>query len=398
MAVNIVDDIMGSGKTSFAIQMMNEAPKHQKFIYITPYLDEVKRIQTPVSTRIFKDPQAIKGLKLEGLKRLIQNEENIVSTHALFGRCDLEVLELLRKSDYTLILDEVMDIIEPVKVVKKDMETLSEQGFITLNENGLVTWIEDPEYPGKFKDIKDYAINSKLYFVNEKLFMRAFNVDLFKAFSEAYILTYMFNGQIQKAYFDLYGLEYVYKSVDKVGEQYHLVDYVKRSRTHLKPLINVYEGKRNIIGDNPFSLSVTKQKRFRKGTGDTKEVQGCVYNYFNNVVRGKSIDNMWTCLKDSKSHLSGNGYSKGFISHSCRATNEYSHKKNLAYVFNKFVDAKIEQFFLKNNVRIDEELYATSELVQWIWRSAIRNNQPINLYLPSSRMRELLYKWLNDEI
>lgn len=398
MTVNIVDDIMGSGKTTFAIQMMNEAPREQKFIYITPYLDEVRRIRTFVTSRLFKEPQSIKGKKLEGLKRLLTNGDNIVTTHALFYNSDLEVLDLLRIADYTLILDEVMDVIESVEVVKKDMDALLAQRYITLNNNGLVSWIEDPDYSGKFKDIKNYAVNSKLFFIHDNLFMRAFNVELFKAFKEAYILTYMFDGQIQKAYFDLFGLEYVYKSIEKVGERYHLIDYVKRSRSHLEALINIYEGKRNTIGDNLFSLSVTKQKRFKKGTRDAKIVQDCIYNYFNNVVMGKSKVNMWTCLKAAQTALSDNGYTKGFVPHSCRATNEYSHKKNLAYVFNKFVDAKIEQFFSKNNFNIDEELYATSELVQWIWRSAIRNNQPINLYIPSSRMRELLRKWLDDEI
>ncbi|MCT9509257.1 hypothetical protein KTJ05_18660, partial [Acinetobacter baumannii] len=38
-----------------------------------------------------------------------------------------------------------------------------------------------------------------------------------------------------------------------------------------------------------------------------------------------------------------------------------------------------------------------SEMVQWIWRSAIREGNPINIYVPSSRMRSLLQRWLNDE-
>lgn len=42
--INIVDSIMGSGKTSWAIQYMNEAPTYQKFIYITPFKTEVERV------------------------------------------------------------------------------------------------------------------------------------------------------------------------------------------------------------------------------------------------------------------------------------------------------------------------------------------------------------------
>ncbi len=42
-AVKIVDAPCGYGKTQWAIQHMNEIEDH-RFIFITPYLDEVKRI------------------------------------------------------------------------------------------------------------------------------------------------------------------------------------------------------------------------------------------------------------------------------------------------------------------------------------------------------------------
>lgn len=43
-AVTVVDSIMGSGKTSWAIQYINESPMATKFIFITPYLTEIERI------------------------------------------------------------------------------------------------------------------------------------------------------------------------------------------------------------------------------------------------------------------------------------------------------------------------------------------------------------------
>ncbi|MEG2695893.1 MAG: hypothetical protein RR966_15745, partial [Acinetobacter sp.] len=44
-----------------------------------------------------------------------------------------------------------------------------------------------------------------------------------------------------------------------------------------------------------------------------------------------------------------------------------------------------------------EDIFALSEMVQWVWRSAIREGNPINIYVPSSRMRDLLERWLEDE-
>ena len=36
-------------------------------------------------------------------------------------------------------------------------------------------------------------------------------------------------------------------------------------------------------------------------------------------------------------------------------------------------------------------------MVQFIFRSAIRQGEAINLYVPSKRMRTVLKNWLNDE-
>lgn len=46
---------------------------------------------------------------------------------------------------------------------------------------------------------------------------------------------------------------------------------------------------------------------------------------------------------------------------------------------------------------MDAELYALSEMLQWIWRSRIRNGEEINIYVASKRMRGLLIRWMNGE-
>ena len=46
-------------------------------------------------------------------------------------------------------------------------------------------------------------------------------------------------------------------------------------------------------------------------------------------------------------------------------------------------------------IEIDEDGFALSELLQWIWRSQIRQGKPIILYIPSKRMRELLEDFLD---
>lgn len=55
MIVKVCDVIMGAGKTESAITQMKQ-DKENRYIFITPYLEEVKRIKSSCSERHFKDP------------------------------------------------------------------------------------------------------------------------------------------------------------------------------------------------------------------------------------------------------------------------------------------------------------------------------------------------------
>ncbi len=43
---------------------------------------------------------------------------------------------------------------------------------------------------------------------------------------------------------------------------------------------------------------------------------------------------------------------------------------------------------------IQEDTYALSEMLQFIFRSAIRDGKEIELYIPSFRMRQMLKEWI----
>ena len=56
----------------------------------------------------------------------------------------------------------------------------------------------------------------------------------------------------------------------------------------------------------------------------------------------------------------------------------------------------VKNFFLQHGVNVDEDGYALSEMLQFIWRSAIRNGEEIWVYIPSVRMRNLLKQWIDE--
>ena len=51
---------------------------------------------------------------------------------------------------------------------------------------------------------------------------------------------------------------------------------------------------------------------------------------------------------------------------------------------------------MESGDEFDQDAFATSEMVQFIWRSAIRRGEPIQIYIPSNRMRGLLEKWIDE--
>ena len=393
----VVDSIMGSGKTSWAIQYMNNNP-NKKFIYITPYLSEIERIKNLCKTRKFYEPINTGCGKLDNFNSLILKEKNIVSTHSLFRMITDETRNLIKSNDYILILDEVMDVLEQVVLKKNDVSSMKTLNLIDITEKGLISWNKDKDnYAGRYDDIKLMCKNNSLFIVNNTIFMWTFPVDIFDYFSEVYILTYLFEGQLQKYYYDLYNVDCEYKSVTQTDLGFKLCDYISQyNMADIRSKINILnDDKLNFIGDSEFAMSKTW---YEKNSILTKQLQKNLYNYFRNKLGSKSSDNLWTVFKKYKSALSGKGYSKGFLSLGSRATNLYIDKVSLAYCSNIFINTMKKQFFYSHNIEVNQDLYALSELIQWIWRSGIRNNKKINIYIPSKRMRNLLQNWLENDV
>lgn len=411
--INIIDSIMGSGKTSWAIQYMNDAPTYQKFIYITPFKTEVERVLSAVN-RAFKQPEGDSAgeTKLEDIKRLIADGENIVSTHSLFKRVDSEVMDLLEMENYILILDEVMDVIEQVKISRDDLKMLMQNKVIEVDKKGIVSWKQVDYQQGYFEKIRNLANSGNLMMyqdeANEPIAIYwTFPVETFKSFEEVFILTYMFNGQIQRAYFDLFGLNYNYKSVISINEEYKLSSYIpfqEENRSHLKNLINIYYSSPkdkidiNKIGKKQSSLSVSDLKRKTSNTETKKVIRNCAYNFYRHKCNVPTEEVMWTTFQEFREKVTPSGLKDHFVSVNARATNDYQHKSTCIYLANRYTNPVIKNFFSKHEVEVDVDLFALSELLQWLFRSRIRIDQPINVYIPSIRMRTLLEQYLNNEI
>lgn len=398
--VKIVNQMMGCGKTSAAINYINESDEDEKFFIITPYLDEVDRYKLSCKSKSFKQPTWEKGTKIESLKDLINKNSNIVSTHALFQKFDLELIDMCRARNYTLIMDEVANVVEEYPISDSDYKIL-EKDFIYVDEDtNQIKWREDrQDYSGEFSDIKRLCNLGSLAYYSGSVMMWLFPIDVFNSFRSIYIMTYMFEAQMQRYYYDYYRLQYEYYHVE--GNSLDNFRFYKgvapdHYKYNYSDLVHILDNeKMNLIGDRSTDLSKTWFERNKKNVA-MKQLQNNLTNFFRNIRNNKSNDNLWTTFKDYKKSIQGKGYTKGFLALNMRATNEYRNRTSVAYIANRYMHPIVKNFFVKHNIDVDEDMYATSEMLQFIWRSAIRDGKEIWIYIPSIRMRNLLQKWLDS--
>ena len=414
--ITVIDSIMGSGKTSWSIQYINENPD-ENILYITPFLEEVDRIINNTN-KSFKQPRYMGGSKLENLNQLLTCQCDIATTHELFKRLTNESKEAIKEGNYTLILDEVLAAIDPYDDIRKDdMKLLIKSEAVSIDDDGFIVWNKDmSDYDTSFNRIKILAENRSLLYVNKRMLIWRYPPEVFRLFNKVYIMTYMFDASILKNYFNLYGIDYVKKSIKCNNDgMYQILDYYKPNTRIYANLINVYEGKLNENIEqkmNGLSLSWFRaQDESEPEESLIPQLKKNIYNYFRNIVDARSNTIMWTTFKDYRPKLKGSGYSKqftseqlkntdkayGFLPCNARSVNRYGDCYNLAYCLNTYLHPAISQFFKQKGIAINENLYGLSEMLQWIWRSRIRNGENINIYIPSKRMRSLLISWMNDK-
>lgn len=395
--ITVIDSLMGTGKTTYSFELIRHSQPEERFIFVTPFIDEIARIKKELPERNFYTPKTnnSKGTKLEGLKILLRLGVNIVTTHALFKRCDEEVAELIEDYGYNLIVDEVAEVVQKMDIVKEDIKILFKSETI-VEENKWIRWVgTDRTYRGGLRDVMEQCFMNNVYHYGEDFYMWTFPVQIFKSFRRIYVLTYMFEGSLMKNYFDLFNLQYNLKSV----ENGKLIEYKKSDTSKYKELINIYQGRLNESGEEDYSLSKTYFQKYNKGRSKKLEMlKGNLYNYFRSVIKAKSNRILWTTFKAYKNKLKGKGYTKGFLSCNARATNKYRDRDTLAYTVNRFSEPYVKQFFKAQGVNIDDEKIALNEMLQWIFRSAVRDGQKINIYVPSARMRGLLTNWIEGRI
>lgn len=376
---------------------------------------------------------------------MLAQGKDVAVTHTTFLNATPETLDLIRVGNYVLIIDEVLDVVEDFNktqsvesssrqsMSKDDIKFLLDNSIIRIEPDNKVIWCGG-EYGKdyKFSEVKRYAELGRLYCVGGKFLLTIFPPEIFNYFEETYVLTYIFGGSCFKYYFDLFGIDYELKGISRDKDKYSLVgytaDYDANFREECKLLINICS---NPKMNNYTKRTVLSKSWYEKTSAEEiKRLKANVFNFFRCLKSARAKDGviMWTCPKEYRGSLKGQGYTTAraltneernlpekdrknieaelscFVPCNAKSTNLYRKRWALAYCFNMFLNPMIRRFFTDSNtdrkqkglteIIPNEDLYALSCLIQWVFRSRIRDGKSIEIYIPSERMRNLLVDWL----
>lgn len=413
--ITVCDAIMGSGKTEATITYINEHPE-KKFIYITPFLEEAARINRGCPNANFVEPTntkaAYKYTKIGHIELLIQQGRNIATTHVSYSHFTPSILEEVKRQGYTLIIDECVEVMGCYTINREELGIFVNNGLIAVEDNGQYTltdkgleYIESGSH--LYAHFSDLAAALRQEHVSirtskngkEQIFYWNLLEEIFTSFDDVIILTYMFEGQTLNYYFNIHKLRYERIGVVKHSDgTYHYGGYnvYKPSYVNeLKDKINFVGTKRmNKIGDSEFDLSLNW---YKKHPAYREQVRKNIDNLFNHLFSGgNKEDRLWSTFKGYEKEISNKRYVKNFLPFNARSTNAYRTATVLAYPVNIYMNGSQKSVLMQQGVDVDEDKYALSIMIQWIWRSAIRDGKEINVYIPSKRMRNLLINWIDE--
>lgn len=429
--VEVWDSRMGTGKTSKAIDVINAAKPEEKFIFITPYLKEIERVRKATrKNRKFYVPNYTSSdyyddgdddsesddynyrkhdakSKMQAVKNALREGSNIISTHSIFLAADDEFIELIKSGNYTLILDEVIDVLTKAHITRSDIKLLLQGGHIEVDPNTHnVSWIGS-EDAGRYADIYMYAKAGNIRLIEGMFMLQLYPPIVFQSFPKVCILTYGFEAQVIAAYFRIHGIGYrkVAVQMSEAGS-YEFVPYdiKNENREEIADLIRLFDEERFLkIGANPTGTKMqqplsTSWFSKKSNAKNVEQLRKDLRTFARVRMKGDAEEIYWTCTKGHKKKLQSAGLRENWLAMNTKATNDYAHCRIVAYMVNRFMFPEVERYCKAYGHPVNDDAFAVYEMLQFLFRSRIRNGEVVDVYIPSERMRNLLKKWVNYEI
>ena len=392
-AVKFIDRPCGTGKTT---RMINSFCPTEQYLVVVPTLSEVQRVLRDSRVPFTEPDDKLYGTKMAHFEKLVAEGENIVTTHKLLDAVDIRSVDL---ADYNLFIDEVFDVIENVHGPSNEAwdAVYIRDRYATVDSAGQVTptdkWRVKPKQldPTIRFDLFRAAEAGRLHKTDNGYFVDVVTPDLFTKPKQTTVHTYLAEVSLMAAYLKKHDVPFV---VDKD----HSLDM--RQRAKAQHLLSIHQ----ISALENISMSHTKQGLMRGRQAAT--VSAALKNLRSRSLRGvEAKDIMITCRKDK--WLDQNDNPKGafayqskltaasWIAKTTKGSNEYRHCTHAVYLSKLNLSPNIIDY-----LGIDKQFekdWAVSELIQWLYRTGLRDGKKVELHLASSHMKCLLEDWLHEQ-
>ena len=427
MKVEILDGLMGSGKSTSICKWMDELSIKEplsKFFYISPLLSEVQedggRIHKQCNHVKFVSPESIgRSSKSEHLLELLKDGVNIACTHSLYLNMNQEHFDVMKDLGYHLIIDEEIGMISGYnQYSQSDCDSLIELGCLSKQESdGMLLWNQNStsfnNKDHKYHVFKRHVENGLIYACksSNSMMVTQLPIKLLEVAKRIIILTYMFEGNILSSFLKLKGIQYspftevVLNNVDKQEIRDLITLHKPRFFRQWKFMDNLpltytwYSGntisKERRITNKDISDITKYIKSVKHACGaDWKDV---IYTFPKCRSMLDETSRMSKINPEELKRVDVLQEKRTWLASNTRATNTLSYKWCLIHCYNRYPTQSVMQYLKDYGVEINNDVFALSEMLQWIWRSRIRNQEDIYLAIASYRMRILFCEWLEKE-
>lgn len=431
VVVEVLDAMCGTGKSYNLFKFITNNP-NERYLYVTPMLTEVdtrpaEELAKFDDVGVYFDVPTGDGYATKGehLVDLLSKKKHVSCSHALLQNMNLVGRQLIDKYEYTLIIDEELGMIEPLgeEILKsQDRAQLLRDGFITTESDGKVIWNAENEWgvgDSAFSLARRMAEGGSLYSTkNGKFFNVQLPVDLISAAKRVIVATYLFEGSVLASFLKVKGIattaftfpemELRSEEILKKALQERIEIFSTDHPTTRKllqafnvPIDDLKAKRRNSTFSNSWYLAARKTDidllgKYARNVARRMAVTPDKFQFtIPSNIAGKR-GNKWA--KSGAKIIKVKGYSSEncFLHKSARATNAYSHKTAAIHMYNRYAHPAVTQYLAEQGAPIDQDRFALAELIQWLFRTAIRvpNGPKVKINIASPRMEHLFLGWL----
>ena len=429
-SIRVVSSMPGSGKTSWCFKHLADR-QNERWIFVSPYLkecggmdsktgvEEYGRIRQELPQMNFKNPKALHGgdTKTKSFKRLIESGDNIATTHQLWRMLDSDCAEIIKDMEYNIVIDESLNLIQTYEAFDQyDIRVALRGGMVAPCEDNKLQWNNKdyPNYKGSMLEIKQLCDIGALYLYGEEVVIHQVPPQVILSAKEVIVLTYGFKDSVMGAWCDVCGIPYYIDTTVKLYKSNDEIINELRERINLIEIPKVF-----MELDDKSKGGVFTKGWFEHTMGeyDQKRIKAAIANSVKKKFDKGNI--FWTTFKDYKSKLQGVRYTRAktieldgntwkrepFVAKNMRASNEYRDCTNCIYLVDVRMNPYLHNYLKKGGAKhFKEDNYSLLEMVQLIFRGAVRNTEDdplgnhLNLLVGSPRMYCLLESWLNGDI